>query len=179
MIRQDILENQAKKIFLGIGSNLGNRKGHIEEAKSILLENDINLISSSSYYETLSWPDPNKPRFINIVLKIACEYKPLELLNLCKNIEKKLGRKKAPKNSPRICDIDIIDFDRLVLNGSLNLPHPRMHERNFVLFPLFEIERGWIHPVKKTNIKKLIFSLPSKDIRSINKIWINVIIKYA
>ena len=170
MIRQDILENQAKKIFLGVGSNLGNRIGNIEKAKSILLENDINLISSSSYYETPSWPDPNKPRFINIVLKVTCEHKPLELLNLCKNIEKKLGRKKAPKNSPRICDIDIIDFDRLVLNGSLNLPHSRMHERNFVLFPLFEVERGWIHPVKKTNIKKLIFSLPSKDIRSINKI---------
>ena len=170
MIRQDILENQAKKIFLGIGSNLGNKIGNIEKAKSILLENDINLISSSSYYETPSWPDPNKPRFINIVLKATYEHKPLELLNLCKNIEKKLGRKKAPKNSPRICDIDIIDFDRLVLNGSLNIPHSRMHERNFVLFPLFEIEKCWIHPVKKINIKKLIFSLPSKDIRSINKI---------
>ena len=166
-------------IFLGIGSNLGNRKVNIEKAKSILLENDINLISSSSYYETPSWPDPNKQRFINIVLKATCEHKPLELLNLCKNIEKKLGRKKAPKNSPRICDIDIIDFDRLVLNGSLNLPHSRMHKRNFVLFPLFEVERGWIHPVKKTDIINLIFSLPSKDISSINKIWINVIIKYA
>ena len=157
-------------IFLGIGSNLGNRKGHIEEAKSILLENDINLISSSSYYETPSWPDPNKPKFINIVLKVSCEYKPLELLNLCKNIEKKLGRKKAPKNSPRICDIDIIDFDGLFLKGKLNLPHSRMHKRNFVLLPLFDIDKNWTHPVKKTNIKKLIFSLPKNDIRSINQI---------
>ena len=170
MTKQDTLENQAKKIFLGIGSNLGNRIANIEKAKSILLENDINLISLSSFYETPSWPDPNKPRFINVVLKVTCEYEPLELLNLCKNIEKKIGRKKAPKNSPRICDIDIIDFDRLVLNDGLNLPHLRMHERNFVLFPLFEIERSWMHPVKKINIKKLIFSLPSKDIRSINKI---------
>jgi len=166
-------------IFLGIGSNLGNRKGNIEKAKSILLENDINLISSSSYYETPSWPDPNKPRFINIVLKVTCKYKPLELLNLCKNIEKKLGRKKAPKNSPRICDIDIIDFDGIILNGRLKLPHSSMHKRNFVLLPLFDIERDWKHPVKKTNIKKLIYSLPNKDIRSINQIWINVIIKYA
>ena len=170
MTRQDISEKQAKKIFLGIGSNLGNRISNIEKAKSILLENNINLITSSSYYETPSWPDPNKPRFINIVLKVTCQYSPLQLLDLCKTIEKKLGRKDAPKNSPRICDIDIIDFDRLVFNGSLNLPHSRMHERNFVLFPLFEVERGWIHPVKKTNIKNLIFSLPSKDIRSINKI---------
>ena len=170
MTRLDTLEKQAKDIFLGIGSNIGNRINHIERAKSLLLENNINLISISSYYETPSWPDPNKPKFINIALKASCKYKPLELLNLCKNIEKKLGRKKAPKNSPRICDIDIIDFNRLVLNGSLNLPHSRMHKRNFVLFPLFEVERGWIHPVKKTNIKNLIFSLPSKDIRSINKI---------
>ena len=170
MIKQDISENQVKNIFLAIGSNLGNRLTNIEKAKSLLLENNIDLISVSNYYETPSWPDPKNPKFINIVLKISCEYKPLELLNLCKNIEKKLGRKKTPKNSPRICDIDIIDFDRLVLNGSLNLPHSRMHKRNFVLFPLFEVERGWIHPVKKTNIKNLIFSLPSKDIRSINKI---------
>jgi 2-amino-4-hydroxy-6-hydroxymethyldihydropteridine diphosphokinase len=170
VIRQDILENQAKKIFLGVGSNLGNRIGNIEKAKSILLENDINLISSSSYYETPSWPDPNKPRFINIVLKVTCEYKPLELLNLCKNIEKKLGRKKAPNNSPRICDIDIIDFDRLVLNGSLNLPHSRMHKRNFVLFPLFEIEKNWTHPIFNIDVKKMIFLLPNKDIRSIKQI---------
>ena len=170
MTKQDTSENQVKKIFLGIGSNLGNRLCNIEKAKSILLENNINLISSSGYYETPSWPEPNNPRFINIVLKITCDHKPFELLNLCKNIEKTLGRKKAPKNSPRICDIDIIDFNRLVLNGKLNLPHSRMHERNFVLFPLFEVERGWIHPVKKINIKKLIFSLPGKDIRSINKI---------
>ncbi|MDC0454805.1 2-amino-4-hydroxy-6-hydroxymethyldihydropteridine diphosphokinase [Candidatus Pelagibacter sp.] len=170
MKKQDISENQAKNIFLGIGSNLGNRIINIEKAKSLLLDIGINFISVSNYYETPSWPDPKKPKYINIVLKVTCGYKPVELLNLCKNIEKKLGRKKASKNSPRICDIDIIDFDRLVLNGSLNLPHSRMHERNFVLFPLFEIEKGWIHPVKKTNIKKLIFSLPIKDIRSINRI---------
>ena len=157
-------------IFLGIGSNLGNRIINIEKAKSILLENDINLISSSSYYETPSWPDPNKPKFINIVLKVTCEHKPLELLNLCKNIEKKIGRKKAPKNSPRICDIDIIDFDGIILNGRLKLPHSSMHKRNFVLLPLFDIESDWKHPAKKTNIKKLIYSLPNKDIRSINQI---------
>ena len=114
MKKQDISKNQAKNIFLGIGSNLGNRIINIEKAKSLLLENDINFISISNYYETPSWPDPNKPKFINIVLKVTCEYKPWELLNLCKNIEKKLGRKKASKNSPRICDIDIIDFDGLL-----------------------------------------------------------------
>ena len=170
MIKQDISENQVRNIFLGIGSNLGNRFLNIEKAKSLLLENNINLIAVSNYYETPSWPDPKNPKFINIVLKITFEYEPENLLNLCKIIETRLGRKKTPKNSPRVCDIDIIDFDGIVLKGKLNLPHSRMHERSFVLFPLFDLEKNWVHPVKKTNIKKLIFSLPNKDIRSINQI---------
>ena len=170
MKKQDISKNRAKNIFLVIGSNLGNRIINIEKAKSLLLVNGINFISVSNYYETPSWPDPKKPKFINIVLKASCKHKPQEMINLCKIIEAKLGRRKSPKNSPRICDIDIIDFDGLVLNDELCLPHSRMHERNFVLFPLFEIEKEWVHPIKKVNIKKLIFSLPNKDIRSIKQI---------
>ena len=111
-----------------------------------------------------------KPKFINIVLKATCKRKPQEMISLCKIIEAKLGRRKSPKNSPRICDIDIIDFEGLVLKDKLYLPHERMHERNFVLFPLFEIEKEWVHPIKKVNIKKLIFSLSNKDIRSIKQI---------
>ena len=170
MIKQDISENQVKNIFLAIGSNLGNRLTNIEKAKSLLLENNINLISASNYYETPSWPDPKNPKFINIVLKITFKHDPENLLNLCKIIENRLGRKKTPKNSPRVCDIDIIDFKGLVTNDKLNLPHPRMHERNFVLLPLFEIEKDWVHPIKKNNIKKLILSLSNKDIRSIKQI---------
>ena len=170
MIKQDISENQVKNIFLAIGSNLGNRLTNIEKAKSLLLENNINLISVSNYYETPSWPDPKNPKFINIVLKITTEHDPENLLNLCKIIETRLGRKKTPKNSPRVCDIDIIDFKGLVTNDKMNLPHPRMHERNFVLLPLFEIEKDWVHPIKKNNIKKLILSLSNKDIRSIKQI---------
>ena len=104
------------------------------------------------------------------VLSHADEIKPYELLSICKSIEVKLGRKKAAKNSPRVCDIDIIDFNGLILNDKLNLPHKMMHKRSFVLFPLFEIEKNWVHPIKKTNIKKLILSLSNKDIRSIKQI---------
>ncbi len=170
MIKQDISENQVKSIFLGIGSNLGNRITNIEKAKSYLLENGVKIISVSNYYETPSWPDPKKPKFLNIILKVTCNYKPLELLNLCKIIETKLGRTKSPKNSPRVCDIDLIDYNGLVMNNKINLPHNRMHKRNFVLFPLFEIEKEWFHPVKKTNIRRLILSLSNKDIRSIKQI---------
>ena len=170
MIKPDILENQAKFIYLGIGSNLGNRISNIEKAKYLLIENGINLISVSGYFETSSWPNPKNPKFINIVLKVKSLIKPIDLLNLCKFIEKKLGRKKSLKNSPRECDIDIIDFNGLIMKGKLTLPHESMHKRNFVLFPLFDIEKDWFHPLIKNNIKKLLLSLSNKDIRSIKKI---------
>ena len=170
MIKQGISENQVKLVYLGIGSNLGNKFLNIEKAKSYLYENNIQLINSSSYYDTPSWPNPRFPKFINIIVKIRTKLDYLELFYICKKIETKLGRKNSPKNSPRICDIDIIDFDNKIIKKEIQIPHKLMHIRNFVLFPLFEIDKNWKHPVLKKNIKKLIFSLPIKDIRSIKQI---------
>jgi 2-amino-4-hydroxy-6-hydroxymethyldihydropteridine diphosphokinase len=170
VIKQGISENQVKLVYLGIGSNLGNKFLNIEKAKSYLYENNIQLINSSSYYETPSWPNPRFPKFINIIVKIRTKLNYLELFYICKKIETKLGRKNSPKNSPRICDIDIIDFDNKIIKKEIQIPHKLMHIRNFVLFPLFEIDKNWKHPVLKKNIKKLIFSLPIKDIRSIKQI---------
>tara|TARA_B110000014_G_C20037241_1_gene538895 strand:+ start:170 stop:682 length:513 start_codon:yes stop_codon:yes gene_type:complete len=170
VIKLDTLEKRVKVVYLGIGSNIGNRVCNIEKAKALLLENNIIFISISSYYETPSWPNPKNPKFINIVLKVECSQNPIELLSLCKKIEVILGRKKSPKNAPRECDIDIIDFGGLVLKNRLNLPHKMMHKRNFVLFPLFEIEKDWFHPLFKTNIKNLILSLSNNEIRSIKQI---------
>ena len=170
MIKQDTLENQAKFIYLGIGSNLGKKKNNIEKAKFELTQNGVRILSSSNYYESLSWPNPKMPKFLNIVLKISSNLKPLHLLKICKNIEKKLGRKKSFKNSPRKCDIDIIDYRNKQVDNKIVLPHPRMHERNFVLLPLFEISKDWIHPTTKVHIKKLIFSLIKSDITSIKQI---------
>ena len=162
-----MLEKQANIIYLSIGSNLGNRKKNIEKTKFELYSRGINIIKSSNYYETLSWPNPKNPKFYNIVLKVSSDLKMLELLKLCKQIEISLGRKKAPKNSPRTCDIDIIDFNQKISFKGVNVPHPRMHLRNFVLIPLFEIEKNWRNPNSKRYIKNLIFSLSNSDIRSI------------
>ena len=170
MIRQDILENQVKFVYLGIGSNLGNKKNNIEKAKFMLIQNNIKILLSSNYYETLSWPNPKNPKFLNIVLKISTYLKPLDLLKRCKKIELMLGRKKTPKNSPRECDIDLIDYDNIKTVNKIILPHPRMHTRNFVLLPLYEINKNWKHPVSKQHIKKLILSLSKKDITSIKQI---------
>ena len=85
------------------------------------------------------------PKFINIVLKAKCYYKPFDLFNICKFIEKKLGRKRTVKNSPREWDIDILDYNQTIEKKGIFLPHPRIHNRNFVLLPLFEINKNWIH----------------------------------
>ena len=157
-------------IYIGIGSNLGNRIENITKAKYFLDLNGINITKSSSYYETLSWPDPNKPKFINIVVQSNTKASPEKLLKIFKSIEKKLGRKKKSKNSPRTCDIDIISYNQKILTGNITIPHKRMHKRNFVLIPLFELNKSWFHPKRNENIKKLIFSLSIKDIRSIKQI---------
>ena len=157
-------------IYIGIGSNLGNRIENITKAKYFLDLNGINITKSSSYYETLSWPDPNKPKFINIVIQSNTKASPEKLLKIFKSIEKKLGRKKKSKNSPRTCDIDLISYNQKILTGNITIPHKRMHRRNFVLIPLFELNKNWFHPKTNENIKKLIFSLSIKDIRSIKQI---------
>ena len=170
MIKQDTSGKRVKTVYLSIGSNLGNRFINIEKAKFELLKKGIKIIKTSSYYESLSWPNSNNPKFYNVVLKIETILDEIKLLLICKEIEKFLGRKKSIKNSPRKCDIDIIDYNKKQSKKGINLPHLRMHKRNFVLFPLFEIDRDWKHPIFNQNIKNLIFSLSNSDISSIKKI---------
>ena len=175
MIKPDILENQVNVAFLGIGSNLGNKKRNIEKAKFFLDTKSIKIIKTSSIYETYSWPNKNHPKFFNIVIKIITKLKPTNLFLIIKDIEKKLGRKKALINGPRICDIDILDYNGKIYRfydnkNKLIIPHPRLHNRNFVLFPLFEIEKNWKHPSKKTNIHDLIGKLDNSSHYSIKQI---------
>ena len=175
MIKQDTLEDQANIVYLGIGSNLGNRKRNIEKAKSFLLINSVKILKSSNIYETYSWPDKNQPKFYNIVVKVITNLNPINLFYTIKDIEKKVGRKKTKVNSPRTCDIDILDFNSTVYkintnNNKLLIPHPRLHSRNFVLFPLYEIEKNWNHPLKKTKIQDLIGKLDNSSLYSIKQI---------
>ena len=157
-------------IYIGIGSNLGNRIRNIENSKYFLNLYGIDIVKSSSYYETLSWPDPSKPKFINIVVQSNTKFSPQKLIEIFKIIENKLGRIKNIRNSPRTCDIDLISYKKKIISNNISIPHKRMTNRNFVLFPLFEISPNWTHPISKKSIKKLIFSLTIKNITSIKKI---------
>ena len=101
-------------------------------------------------------------------MKCKTDLDPFSLIKKLKDIEKKLGRKKNIKNFPRTCDIDIIDFRGLKFKEkNLQIPHPRLSKRNFVLLPLYEIEKGWICPKTNTTIDKLIKNLDIKSLRSI------------
>ncbi len=166
-----MLEKQAKIAYIGIGSNLGNKKKNIEFSKYLLDQKQIKVLKVSSMFESLSWPNPKKPKFINIVIKIKTTLTPYNLMKVCLEIEKTLGRKRFKKNQPRTCDIDVLDYDRKIINEhNLKLPHPRMHTRNFVLLPLFEIDKTWIHPLKKINIKKMLSFIKEYDLISIKLI---------
>ena len=173
MKKQDTSENLANLAYLAIGSNLGIKIKNIEITKVELEKYKIKILKSSSNYISESWPDPTMPNYINVIIKIKTSLSPLELLKICNVIELKLGRVRSKKNAPRKCDIDIIDYDKKILNeknSQLILPHPRMTTRNFVLLPLFEVDKTWKHPKSKINIVNLINSLPVKDLRSIKQI---------
>jgi len=170
--KPDISEKAVKVTYLSIGSNLGDKIINIEKAKYYISRLNLNIIQSSSLYETASWPNKNFPKFINIVLKVKTSLNLIDLFLEIKNIELELGRIKKPKNYPRTCDIDIIDFNGInkkIFTTKYNLivPHPRMHKRNFVLFPLYEVNNNWVHPKNNLNITKLISNLSLNQIRGI------------
>ena len=169
-------ENQVKTVYLSIGSNLGNRKKNIEKSKYYLNTNNINVLNCSNYYESLSWPNAQLPKYINVVIKVVTKLEPLKLFKIIKKIEKKLGRKKSTKNAPRTCDIDILDYNnkKIVITTDnrekLIIPHQYLHERNFVLIPFSEICAKWKHPKYNQNIVNLITKLSKKDLTSITLI---------
>jgi len=171
--KQDILENRVNYAYLAIGSNLGKKIFNLIKAKYKLSTNGICIVKSSGLYVTKSWPNPKFPEFINAVLFIKTNLSLTQLFKQIKLIEKSLGRVNAQKNYPRICDVDIIDFNGKFFNLKnidLTIPHPRMEKRNFVLLPLYEINKTWTHPKTKKNIVNLLSNLKGDDIRSIKLI---------
>ncbi len=173
MIKRDILENRVKTAYLAVGSSLGNKNKNIELTKIKLSNSKIKIIKCSSIYESLSWPNPKNPTFFNIVLKVETFLSAKRLLKRCLVIEKELGRKRKRKNEPRVCDIDILDYDNKIIFDSglkLTIPHSELHKRSFVLLPLFEISKNWIHPKKKIKITKMLNSLAITDLTTIKQI---------
>jgi 2-amino-4-hydroxy-6-hydroxymethyldihydropteridine diphosphokinase len=156
-------------IYIGIGSNLNgkNNETPLQNCKKALVElkKEVNICKISSWYKSEPIPVSNQPWFINGVIEISTNKSSLDLLKFILSIEEVFGRVRKKKNEARILDLDIIDYKKKILyiKNKLIIPHPRMHERSFVLQPLSELNPKWMHPIKKKGIKELIRNLNDKQ----------------
>jgi 2-amino-4-hydroxy-6-hydroxymethyldihydropteridine diphosphokinase len=150
-----------KVVYLSLGSNVGDRAANLNAAIEKLGELG-NGVAVSSFYETEPVETSPQPWFVNCAVKLDTEKMPRQLIGGILNLEKEMGRQRSQPKAPRTIDIDILLFGSSVINlPSLTVPHPRMHERRFVLEPLAEIAPDARHPVFKRTIRELRDALPA------------------
>jgi 2-amino-4-hydroxy-6-hydroxymethyldihydropteridine diphosphokinase len=157
------------KTYLLTGGNEGDRYLNLQQARANIELICGQLLLISSLYETAAWGKTDQPDFLNQVLLVNTVLSPGSLLDAIFSIEEKGGRKRTVKNAPRTIDIDILFYNRLVLEESgLTIPHPRIAERRFVLEPLNEISPEFVHPVFGKTIHELL--LECNDELAVKKI---------
>ena len=146
-----------KLAYLSLGSNLGDRVHHLEEAIRLLQEDEVTVLRRSSLFETEPRDVPNQPWFLNLVIEVETALFPRRLLSRIKRVESRLGRKRITDKGPRTIDIDIVLFGRFVVDApDLTIPHPRMGERRFVLEPLAELAPDLRHPVTRRSVREML-----------------------
>jgi len=147
-----------RKVVLSLGGNIGDVESNLQLVKSALNEHFKCLVNCSKIYQTKAWGNENQPDFLNQVVYFETEYTLLNIFSICRLIEKNLGRERKSniKWGPRNIDIDLLFCGDLILESkNLNIPHPQLHKRNFVLTPLLEILPDLAHPKFKTTVKEL------------------------
>lgn len=146
-------------VYLGLGTNLGNKEANLRTAIYKLQERIGKQVSLSSFYETAPWGFESDHSFLNAAIGLETSLSPIEILHITQDIEKELGRTKKSVNgsySDRLIDIDILLYDTLVLQTpELTIPHPLMTERDFVMKPLIEIAGNVIHPTRQKTLSEL------------------------
>ena len=157
------------RYFLSLGSNQGDREKNITRALFLLQDEGVEIQRVSSLYETEPVDITSQSWFYNSIAEVQASVEPGLLLTLVKSIEQKMGRDARVKKEPRIIDIDIIMAeDEVIRTEDLEIPHPRMHKRNFVLAPFAEISPDTVHPVLKRHIKELLEDSP--DVSAVHRI---------
>lgn len=154
--------------YIALGSNVGDRINNLRSAVDYLLEsNAIDVILSSSVYESLPYGNHNQQNFYNAAIKIKTSLLPLELFYLLKKTELKVGRQIRERWGPREIDLDILFYDDLILSDDiLTLPHKGIHLRDFVLLPLIELDKNLVHPFLRTSLTELLNRVKDRTIIS-------------
>lgn len=153
---------EAVTVYLGLGSNLGDRQANLDRALEFLSQR-LRMGKISSIYDTEPLGDSDQPRFLNLVCQAFTHLEPAGLLALAKGIERKLGRV-SKSGRPRTIDIDILLYgDQVIDTPALVIPHPKMTERAFVLIPLDEIAPDAVHPTSGKTVKELLKHVTEKQ----------------
>lgn len=148
---------QKNMIFLGIGTNLGDKGRNLTDALIRLHQAGVEVKRCSSVYETPPWGIEEQDSFYNMVIEVGYTDSPQALLEICLSTETEMGRERMVKWGPRLIDIDILEFHRkIILSDSLTLPHPYYTQRGFVLIPLAELEPNWRPTTLFRGIKEII-----------------------
>jgi 2-amino-4-hydroxy-6-hydroxymethyldihydropteridine diphosphokinase len=154
-------------VYLALGSNLGVPSANLKNAINNLTP-QMNVRAKSSVYETAPWGYTDQPAFLNQVVKAETYLEPEALLQHLKRLESVMGRVPSFQNGPRLIDIDILFYDDLVLDSPIvQIPHPRLHERAFVLMPLHDLSPDLVHPVLQKSVSELLLT---SDITKVNRV---------
>ena len=148
-------------LILHLGSNLGDRAAHLAEARVRLQMVIGTIYQASAIYRTAAWGRSEQPDFYNQALRLRTTLDPLTCLDHCRRIEDELGRTRELHWGPRTIDIDLLTYGhRIIDTEALQLPHPRLHERRFVLVPLHDLIPDWRHPILKKTVREMLSECP-------------------
>lgn len=154
-------------IYLALGTNLGDRPANLRLAVAAL-EPKVKVLAESGIYETPPWGYTDQPAFLNMAVKARTRLRPRGLLKYLKGLEAQLGREATFRYGPRVIDIDILFYDDLMWEEEdLVIPHPRLHERAFVLVPLADVGAEVVHPILKKTVRKLLAEVETGEIRRV------------
>ncbi len=157
-----------KRVYLGLGSNLGKREEHLQSCIDTLNAPDLRVLRTSSVYETAPRDVLGQPWFLNLVLECETELFPVQLLKRIQRIEKQLGRQRIVSKGPRTIDIDILLFGNFSIDQPLlQVPHPRIAERRFVLEPLAELAPDLRHPVTRRSMREMLAATKDQALRKV------------
>jgi 2-amino-4-hydroxy-6-hydroxymethyldihydropteridine diphosphokinase len=155
-----------KRVYLSLGSNLGDRRAHLREAVERLAAQDVRVLRESSIYETEPRDLREQPWFLNQMVEAETDLFPRQLLRRAQTIEHDMGRRRAVAKGPRVIDIDIVLFGNSVMHAAeLEIPHPRMHQRRFVLEPLAELSPDLRHPVTGHTVRQMLEKVMDQTVR--------------